>query len=320
MSSNTSRQFAIIEPLDSRKLLSTSISAATLVGPMLTKGAQFVFSATDSTKLNITENLIGTTTFNKIKTVEDDVSLSVAPGEVNHMYLTLDSNGLREPGNKITFKSKSQTTTNSPPQTLLPASMTAGKKYTFTSTSSLLSKSGGTKRTGTFELMSSTESTQKVTAGTFKAYEVDLSITNSGSKSTETEKEWWSPTVGLIKLIDSVPGSPTLTAQLASYKLPKPAAPTTHLTFGKSPTSTAVGATIKPAVLIDIKDASGHILKNRFIDRDPGPGWRHWKADGHGQGESRQRRSDIQQSLGEQSIQGIPPDRHRREIHRGDQR
>ncbi len=191
--------------------------------------------------------VIGPATFTH-KTVEIGITSSTLLGVVlgtTKNFDALTSTGLINyggVGTQFIGTTSAQTSQSySPPEVILPATMTSGKTYTLsnTLTSDTKGQSGSTKSvimlTRTLKLESAMKSVA-VPAGTFKSYVIDVSIMSSAtttvtvtigkttitkttkSSNTESGKEYWAPNVGLVE--SAIGGSATeLTAFIGKSPL-----------------------------------------------------------------------------------------------------
>ena len=194
---------ASIESLERRQML--SVSAETLVGPKAAPkaaGDTWTYSMTttfsDST-YTIVETVIGNTTFmgNSVTEVDDSVtSNGNSDTHLDKEYYAFDGSGnwveygdVETTTNSDGEVTGATTNTESPPELIIPAELTAGQQ-TAPSTSTQTSIPGTVtiSITEQYELQSETKGSVTVPAGTFSAYDLtsNESALQEGNSSPAT--------------------------------------------------------------------------------------------------------------------------------------
>lgn len=210
---------AFIEALEDRRFL--SVTAATLASALL-KGTTWTYKVTTGkTSTTLTSKVVGPAKVGKITCTEIDATVKTSTStNTTQSFVHLDSKtGL------ITYKISAKTVTSafsttivdtpSPYFTTYPATLVAGKAYTFKWTDSAATSIGvlgTTKQTlsTTFTVKLVSEKLTKVTvpAGTFSCYQIQTTnkTTVNGKTTTTTATNYIAPNVGEVK---SVSGSTT---------------------------------------------------------------------------------------------------------------
>ena len=252
------------EPLERRTLL--SVSAASIAGPFDVTGTHWEYAGTDAAgdTNTLIETAAGPTTFNGNACYQVDVG----PTAASHIYEGFDGAGnLLDYGGFIQYPSGKKQIDTYTPATSIPAQLEAGTTYTstYTDNETDVDSTGTTTSsetdTDTTMLVSDTTSPITVPAGTYDAYEVkssDTTVTANGdgtnTTNTTTTDEWVVPDVGYVKSIEyGTDGTVEATFGLSVFKNVN-----SKLAFIQSPLNAAVGATIKPPVVVQLQDAAGN--------------------------------------------------------------
>ena len=256
-----------IEALESRVML--TISTAPWVDPYLEPGARWSLQVSDPSGDNppVTFNYVdnGPTTYQGNAAVEVDISFDTDKGAGSSvLYFGKDAAGdFITYEDKLTGPTASTDDVYSPYSTTLPAELTAGVAVAGspdTDTTTLVNSSGTTTssdvETDSFTLASETPTTITVPAGTYQAYELTDTTTDSdasdGSTSTpSSDDEFFAPGVGIVKATDSNSGG-TVT-QLTSFN-----GPADHLAFPPAQIATTPAGKPLPPVLVSVLDANNN--------------------------------------------------------------
>lgn len=250
-----------------------SVSASTLTGPFNVAGATWTYAVTaDNGDTNtLTETAVGPTTFNGQSVYELDSGVNSAI----HTYVGIDG-----AGNYVTYGSVSQlgsgtveTVTYTQPGDGYPAELsfgapaTSNAAYTYVDVNPNPLLSSTTSYTDTQTVILVSDSTESITvpAGTYDAYHVHLSstetdLTDIGSDISTTDADaYFVAGIGLVKLINHPTqnggnSSPGFMYALTSFK-----GGNDHLDFIQNPLDSAAKDTIKPPVTVSIKDSQNNI-------------------------------------------------------------
>ena len=215
--SRRGRQTAcLVERLESRQLLSASVSATTL-NPQFKTGEQWTYQVSGGITGTETQTVIGAATFNNASTTEVDQNNNfTAPSSITSTvkaYLAFTSDGLINYGNVTSTSGITTTDTFSPPQVQFPQTLTVGSPFTQTVQESSSSQPSGqtssTSVTQTTTLVTGNAESVTVPAGTYNAFEVDVTT------GTTTVRFWFAPNVGLVKAI--IPSTTAVTEELSSF-------------------------------------------------------------------------------------------------------
>lgn len=207
---------SLIERLESRQLLSASVSATTL-NPQLTTGEKWTYQVTGGITGTETQTVIGAATFNGSSATElDQVNAFTAPSTVNttvKSYLAFTSQGLINYGTVTVTSSITSTATFTPAEVQFPTTLTVGTPFSNSVSESIITQPGGqtTNTTTGTSLSLVTGNTVSVTvpAGTYNAYEIDE------ASGAGTIQFWFAPNVGLVKAI--IPSTTAVTEELSAY-------------------------------------------------------------------------------------------------------
>jgi hypothetical protein len=267
---------SVIQQLESRLLM--SVTASTLYGPDLREGTTLAYvdlynGAPVTNGVTDTSAVVkGTTTYAGNTAVEVDItSNSVTPPTEDGGTPTYDtsvakgffgytSQGLVTYGE--TVDSVTGKTVYTPAAVQLPPVMVAGQAYpsSYSTTATFINSSGGMV-TATYQddlvntLVSETTVPITVPAGTFDCYEVDQSDTTThtdpASTSTQVNRNWFNPSVGLVKSEDGDPDN------LYDTELKGQTHPAYSLSFQTQPSEATKGNAVKPPITVEILDSKG---------------------------------------------------------------
>ena len=215
-SSHDCRAACLVERLESRQLLSASVSATTL-NPQLKTGEQWTYQVSGGITGTETQTVVGPATFNNASTTEVDQNNNfTAPSNITSTvkaYLAFTSDGLINYGTVTSTSGVTTTETFTPPQVQFPQTLTVGSPFTQTVTENGVSQPSGqttsTSVTQTTTLVTGNTESITVPAGTYNAYEVDVTT------GTTTVRFWFAPNVGLVKAI--IPSTTAVTEELSSF-------------------------------------------------------------------------------------------------------
>jgi hypothetical protein len=206
----------LLEPLESRQLM--SVTASALTGP-LTKGTTWTYQVTSNgATTNVNNKVIGAAKVGKISTIEvDNTSSAAGSTTVSKDYVHLDTKtGL------VSYKVNAKTSTGSafastvihvpsPYNTVYPATMVAKTKYTFSWTDQMTTTTSvsptpivATAKVSYSVKLSSDKTTKvAVPAGTFNCYTITttLKTTQAGQTTTVTSTEYVAASVGVVKTV-----------------------------------------------------------------------------------------------------------------------
>jgi S-adenosylmethionine hydrolase len=261
-----SRRFTV-ESLENRCML--SISDSVLAGPLIV-GDTFSYDeiSNGTTFAGYTDTVKGAATFNGHSAT--DIS---TPGSTNGFFSPDDRYEALDPTNGFVIygevstdssggSTDTTTDTYSPFERIAPPTLDAGTVYSssWTDTTTDVTNPGGSTGTSTtifaltVELVSETEHTITVPAGTIKTYELDVTEaqTEDGSTFTNKEQIWVSPNIGIVK--EKVGG---IDLELAAMT----GGPVTKLAFVQQPMSTVAGNTIS-TVKVEAENAAGTLVSD----------------------------------------------------------
>jgi hypothetical protein len=210
----------VVEVLEPRRLLSTTVNATDL-NPPLTAGVAWTYQLTGGITGTQTQTVIGPGTFNGTSATEVDIENNfTSPTNVMSTvknYLAFTSQGLIEYGTITIAPTVTTATAASPPLIEFPSTLTAGmpvtNTYAYASSSSNSSTTQTSSETVTLTLASGTPQSITVPAGTFSAYEVDDTTTGTASGTVQS---WFAPNVGIVKQVISTSSQP-VTQDLTSF-------------------------------------------------------------------------------------------------------
>lgn len=217
LGSRRDRQAAcLIERLESRQLLSASVSATTL-NPQFQTGEQWIYQVSGGITGTETQTVIGAATFNGNSATElDQVNDFTAPTAVHttvKSYLAFTSDGLVNYGTVTVTSSITSTATFTPAEVQFPTTLTVGTPFSNSVSESIVTLPGGqttNTTTGTsLSLVTGNAVSITVPAGTYNAYEVDE------ASGAGTIQFWFAPNVGLVKAI--IPSTTAVTEELSSF-------------------------------------------------------------------------------------------------------
>jgi fibronectin-binding autotransporter adhesin len=266
----------LFEALEDRALL--SINGTSLLSAELIKGATFNytdFSSASSTTESFDDTTIGPATAptgqNSIEFDSQITEAGFTNSFLDQTYLASTSAGIvlyAGVTSAITDDGSVSTTDSSsfsPPQISMPATLTAGQTVDSSSTVTYQSEDaqGQTSdststQSEAFTLVSETPQSISVPAGTFNAYEVDSTTTDqdtsTGDTKTTTDQGWYVPNVGCVKAVGtSSDSTATTTFVLESYSIPSDT-----LQFGAQPAKTPSGQSMAP-VSVQLLDTNGNL-------------------------------------------------------------
>lgn|GEM_PF-4538334 len=206
----------LVERLESRQLLSASVSATTL-NPTFKTGEVWTYQVSGGITGTETQTVIGAATFNNASTTEVDQNNNfTAPSSITSTvksYLAFTSDGLINYGNVTSTSGITTTNTLTPAQVQFPETLTVGSPFTQTVTENSVSQPSGqttnTSITQTTTLVTGNAESVTVPAGTYNAFEVDVTT------GTTTVRFWFAPNVGLVKAI--IPSTTAVTEELSSF-------------------------------------------------------------------------------------------------------
>ncbi len=217
LSSSRDRQTGCkIERLESRQLLSGSVSATTL-NPQFKTGETWTYQVSGGITGTETQTVIGAATFNNASATEVDQNNNfTAPSNITSevkAYLAFTTDGLINYGTVTSTSNITTTATFSPAQVQFPQTLAVGSPFTQTVTESSTSQPSGqtssTSVTQTTTLVTGNAESVTVPAGTYNAFEVDVTT------GTTTVRFWFAPNVGLVKAI--IPSTTAVTEELSSF-------------------------------------------------------------------------------------------------------
>jgi hypothetical protein len=262
-----------LESLERRMLL--SVNALTLAGPFFTTGAVFVYTETSDQvagSATITQSVIGPATaptgeaaIERQVVTETTSDTGQTSSETGEDFYAITPQGVIEYGKEDTSANGDvDETSYSPPQQTALTTLTGGVEVTSSTEETDNSDVGGSDSTSTstvtdtYELVSETPQMITVPAGTFSAYEVINSETNTmadGTTSTSAPvDEYWSPQAGLIELVTDEGGQVgVLTAALTSYTVPAD-----HLVFTTQP-PTGAQPNVAIPVTVTVEDGNNAV-------------------------------------------------------------
>jgi hypothetical protein len=248
-----------VESIESRKLL--SVSTALWTSPYLDPGTSWTIQDTvsGSTTTFYYKNAGLATAPSGQSSFEVDVTSTAGAGLFKGYYGT-DSAGdfVNYAGDTTVSTGNSSDDVYNPYEVNLPGTLTAGQTVTTaaqdvnTSTNSAGVSTDTSTDNEQFTLASETPSQITVPKGTFSCYEVtevDTTVDSSGNTSTpDTEQEWFSPGVGLVKSVDQTDGSTVVLTQFVGVD---------HLGVKLAPSATEFNQAINPSVQVALQDING---------------------------------------------------------------
>jgi hypothetical protein len=254
---------AAAEFLERRCLLSFSLSAGTLEGPINTAGSTWTYER-DRTDGGVSVEVItigSPATFQGHSAVSlTDNTTVTAPGnpptttEIDSIgYGAILATGPVLYGATETTSEGTGTLTYSPFAPVLPAVMTVGVAYTFNYAELAPDGSTVVNVTDVDTLVSSSTTSVPVPAGTFNCYEVDQTITQSTPPgatpltTTKKDAEFCAPGIGVVEKLDTSDG-----VDAAPLKLTNVVTKKDTLKFQQGPTETQAGNAIKPPIVVEI--------------------------------------------------------------------
>lgn len=262
---------ALAESLESRTLF--SVSGDILTGPFTVPGVTWTYATADNDGHtgSLTDTVVGPTTFNGQNVYELDSGVN---GAVRTFV------GFDGAGNYVTFGSIShlgsgvtETVTYTQPGDGYPAQLNAGvpvttmAAYTYvdiSATNPELNSTTNYTDTQTVTLVSDATESVTVPAGTYDAYHVHLTssetdVTDVGTDISTTDADgYFVAGIGLVKLINHPTengnnSTPGFTYELSAFT------GANKLAFIQNPLDSAVKDTIKPLVTVAVEDSAGNI-------------------------------------------------------------
>jgi hypothetical protein len=216
-----SQAIASIEPLETRRMMSVSLSSLL---PSLSAGKVYAYQISNSSGGvlgNENINIVGNTTFNSFPCIEQDIVFS-ANGNTftDRSYHAVTSQGYVNYGSYDTTTNASggvlysTEETYSPAQVSFPSEISQQTPYTTTTTLTDTSKNNvestpttstsTSTRTETLTLESETTQPLTVPAGAYQVYKVDVSDTDTpqgGTATTDTSTEYLSDHSAPVELV-----------------------------------------------------------------------------------------------------------------------
>ena len=262
-----------VEPLEQRRLLSFSVSSATLLGPQSTPGTKWTYEdSSGGSGFSSVTTVVGPDTFQGHSVTRLDTVTTYGAGTPNVIVSDESYYDAFTDGEYISYGytahspgGPSDLFTDSPFSIKLPPTLEIGQSYTssYTETgvyqfSSSPTVTQITDDTITFSLNSAVLQPITVPAGTFGCYEVDVRATgvlrDPVFTSMSSARSYYAPGIGLVKqessINDPLHGSSTV---LASFE------PAPHkLTFAQGPSDGAADQTLSP-VVVQILDGDGNL-------------------------------------------------------------
>jgi hypothetical protein len=210
-----------METLECRRHLDGTLDTASLT-PTLAPGLTWAYQNSGVITSTITQTVVGPTTFNGNSAIEEDATTQItqpfAQTSTSRTYLGTNASGFVQYGVTSDVGGTEMTLTYDAPYVELPATLTPNVPSTSTTDESNASGGGTGVHVSTLTIAYTLQSPiQHITvpAGSFDAYEIDVSITQTAGEPS-TFQEWFAPNVGLVQSITGT-GPSALTEQLTSF-------------------------------------------------------------------------------------------------------